>query len=173
MEQAQMWHRRGSPRAAFFGIGYRLKMNTKLEIPEGFAPSEFSRRVPFAERIGPTYMRYTEAGIDVGAWVTEENRNGGQMAHGAFLIALADMATARLAVNAAGAGQGAVHISLSMDFFSAAPVGSWVIARGHIDRKGKSILFCSCDFYVGTENIGRATAVMKIFALKGPVAGDA
>lgn len=145
-----------------------------MDVPDGFTPTQFSRRIPFIELIGPTFMRYTpEGGVDVGAWVTEDNRNGGRMAHGAFLITLADMATARLAINEAGPERGAVHISLSMDFFAPAPVGTWVEARARIDRKGSSILFLGCDFYVDNEKIGRATAVMKILTPRSAPPSDA
>ena len=137
-----------------------------MEVPEGFAPAVFLRPVPFIELIGPTFLRYGEAGIDAGAWITEANRNGGQMAHGAFLLALADMATGRLATVTAGPGYSAVHISLGMEFFAPAPLGAWVEARARLDRKGTSIIFCGCDFYVGTEKIGRATAVLKTIRIK-------
>lgn len=142
------------------------KMEMGKDIPEGFTPTQFRVPVPFTDLIGPTWTRLLTDGADVGAWVTESVRNGGQMAHGAFLMALADSATARAANTTLAPDQYVLHVNLSMDFFAPAPVGTWVEARARVERKGSSMLFCGCGFYVGEEKIANATAVMKIITLR-------
>jgi hypothetical protein len=44
--------------------------------------------------------------------------------------------------------------------------GAWVEARARVERKGRSMIFSSCNFYVGDEKIGHASAVMKITSVR-------
>ena len=130
-------------------------------IPEGFSPSKFAMKVPFAEQFAPTYQKIHQDGVDIGAWVTKDVRNGGQMAHGGFLMTLGDIATGRAATAVMGDDRFTVHLSFNMNFYAAAPVGAWIEARGRVNKRGRSIVYCSCDYYVNNQLIGRADAVLK------------
>lgn len=143
-------------------------MATTHPIPAGFEPTQYALPVPFAEGIGPTYQRLVENGIDIGAWVTQDRRNGGKMAHGGFLMTLGDIASGRAAIEAMGADRFTVHVSFTMNFYGAASLGSWVEVHARIQRQGKSMLFCNCDYFADGEKIGNASTVMKSSELRRP-----
>lgn len=136
-------------------------MTSPRPVPAGFEPTHFPMRVPFAEKMGPTFQRLVPNGIDIGAWVTDDNRNGGKMAHGGFLMTLGDIASGRAAVIATDIHHFTVHVSFTMNFYAAAPLGSWVEVHARIERQGKSMLFCHCDYFADGAKIGTATTVLK------------
>lgn len=136
-------------------------IDIKRTVPPGFAPADFGWPVPFLELIGDLHIKETEAGIVAGTWVTDEKRNGAQMAHGGLLLTLADLATGYAGYRLVEEGQFLVHVSLSMDFYAPAPVGAWVEARVKMESQGKSIFNAACEFFVEEKKIGHARAILK------------
>jgi acyl-coenzyme A thioesterase PaaI-like protein len=130
------------------------------QVPEGFTPTKFRIPVPFVELVGPTWMRVLPdgAGAGAGAWVGDPVRNGGNMAHGGYLLTLADIATVRAANTTLAANEYVLPVNLSMGFYAPALLAAWVEARARVERKGRSMIFSTCNFYVGDENIGHASA---------------
>jgi uncharacterized protein (TIGR00369 family) len=143
------------------------------DIPAGFEPAQFRMQVPFIDLVGPVYMRLSDGGCDIGARVEQRHRNGGRIAHGGFLMTLADIATARAAALLLPDDRANLHVNISMDFYAAAPLGSWVEARARVERQGKSMTFCNCDFFVDGAKVGHATAVLKSIAFRPRAPVDA
>ena len=137
-------------------------MPTVNELPDGFLPIDFELQIPFVENFFPTYERVHDNGVDVGARVTKSVCNAGNMAHGAFLMALGDFATTRAAFERVERDQQfTVHLNFNMNFYAPAPLDSWVEARARVTRQGKSIVYTCCDFFADGSPVGRADAILK------------
>ena len=130
--------------------------------PEGFSPTDFGLRIPFVDNFFPTYERVNGERVDIGARVTPECCNAGGMAHGAFLMALGDFATTRAVFASVGShNRFTVHLNFQMNFYAAAPLGVWLEARARVSRRGRDIIYTSCDYFADGEQIGHADAILK------------
>jgi acyl-coenzyme A thioesterase PaaI-like protein len=129
-------------------------------IPEGFSPCVFDVAVPFSDQL-KVYHRVHEDGVDIGAWILDEYRNGGPMAHGGFLMTLGDIATGFAVNEVMGQDRFTVHVSFNMSFYAGVPVGSWLLVRASVGRRGRELVFAGCDYWVGDQRVGRGEAVLK------------
>ena len=140
-------------------------MLSKRAIPDGFTPCRFEVPVPFSDAMD-LYHRVHDQGIVIGIWVDEHYRNGGQMAHGGFLMALGDIATGHATSELMGTDRYTVHVSFNMNFYSSVPIGCWLEVHGKVNRRGREIVFASCDYIVNGAVLGHADAVLKSAPIK-------
>lgn len=133
---------------------------SKHSIPEGFVRCRFEVPVPFSDNL-EVYHRVYDDGVTIGAWVLEDYRNGGPMAHGGFLMTLGDMATGHAVNQVKGTKRFTVHISFNMHFYSVVPVGAWVEVNARVTKEGRELVFANCDYVVAGKIVGHADAVMK------------
>ena len=137
-------------------------MSSHRPPPGGFTPIDFGLDIPFVEHFFPTYERVTADGVDIGAWITDPCCNAGKMAHGAFLMALGDFATTRATFEQTGKhNRFTVHLNFSMNFYAPAPLGCWLEARARVARRGRSVIYTTCDYFADGEPVGRADAILK------------
>lgn len=129
-------------------------------IPEGFSPCVFDVAVPFSDQL-KVYQRVHEDGVDIGAWILDEYRNGGPMAHGGFLMTLGDIATGCAVNEVMGQDRFTVHVSFNMSFYAGVPLGSWLLVKASVGRRGRELVFAGCDYWVGDQRVGRGDAVLK------------
>ena len=130
--------------------------------PEGFSATDFDLDIPFVENFFPTFERVDDDGVTIGARVTGACCNAGQMAHGAFLMALGDFATTRATFEKVGRrNRFTVHLNFNINFYGPAPRGSWLEARARVTRQGRSIVYTNCDYFADGEPVGRADAILK------------
>lgn len=131
-------------------------------IPEGFLPTQFGLTIPFVENFFPTFQRLHDDSVEISARVTEGCCNAGNMAHGAFLMAQGDFATTKATFEVVGSrNRFTVHLNFTMNFFAAAPLGSWLIASARISKLGESIVYTNCDYFADGALIGHAEAILK------------
>jgi acyl-coenzyme A thioesterase PaaI-like protein len=107
------------------------------------------------------YHKVHEDGVDIGAWILDEYRNGGPMAHGGFLMTLGDIATGFAVNEVMGQDRFTVHVSFNMSFYAGVPVGSWLLVKASVGRRGRELVFAGCDYWVGDQRVGRGEAVLK------------
>jgi acyl-coenzyme A thioesterase PaaI-like protein len=129
-------------------------------IPKGFSPCRFEVPVPFSDGMD-LYHRVHDQGVVIGVWVQDKYRNGGQMAHGGFLMALGDIATGHATSELMGKDRYTVHVSFNMNFYSSVPIGCWLEVHGKVNRRGREVVFASCEYLVDGALYGRADAVLK------------
>lgn len=129
-------------------------------IPEGFSPCRFEVPVPFSDAMDLYHCAH-DHGVVIGIWVEDKYRNGGQMAHGGFLMALGDIATGHATSELMGKDRYTVHVSFNMNFYSSVPIGCWLEVHGKVNRRGREVVFASCEYLVDDKVYGRADAVLK------------
>ncbi len=100
------------------------------EIPDG----------QFAAMVGPLYMRRDGAGTSYGFCVEARHGNVRGNLHGGMLMTLADQILGLTVVEALG-HMSLATISLNNEFVAGANVGDWLIGRGEIIRRTRSLVF--------------------------------
>ena len=133
---------------------------SKRFVPEGFVPCAFEVPVPFVDNLEVYYREHADS-VDIGAWVLDDYRNGGPMAHGGFLMTLGDIATGHAVSMRKGINRFSVHISFNMNFYTSVPVGAWLEVRAKVTKEGRELVFSTCDYVVDGQVVGHADAVMK------------
>jgi uncharacterized protein (TIGR00369 family) len=126
-------------------------------IPPGFERVQSSS--PFADTLGPLYLRRDGDVTVVAMRVEERHTNRRAIAHGGMLASLADCALS-LGLSVACEGRHSfVTVNLSSDFVDAARPGDWL--EGHVDvqRIGRRVAFANCYLQVGEKRILRASGV--------------
>ncbi len=133
-------------------------MAPERELAEGFA---LLRTSPFAQRLGPLYLRNDPSCPTFGMTVGPEHANNQGSGHGGFLAALVDIATTRGTWLIVG-GNGSVRtLSSNIDFVAPVAVGSWVEAAVTVDRAGTRTVFASCRITCEGSLVARATVVLS------------
>jgi acyl-coenzyme A thioesterase PaaI-like protein len=119
--------------------------------PTGFVPMAppgiFLNRAAF-------YFGRDEAGgaTSVGTWITEDQANSEQVAHGGFLLTFADFALSYVLLG--------ITLNLSADFLRPAPVGEWLEAKVIARRRSASLIFADA---IATTNGRDALRISGIF----------
>lgn len=101
-------------------------------VPDGY--ERHARRSPLTDPWEPLYARTRATDISLAVELREPHCNSRGFAHGGLVSALADNAMGWSAVAAARATldpppQGAVTVSLTLDFIDSANVGEWLEVR--------------------------------------------
>jgi len=112
---------------------------------------------PFVAQVGPIHVN--DEGV-LGVHVREEHKNTLGTVHGGFLMTLADVAAGRTARRAIGDGAVVRTVSATVDFLSAAAVGTWLEVETTVDRVGRRAVFTSCRVTSAETTIARASVVL-------------
>lgn len=119
--------------------------------PDGFAPME----VPgaFLNRSAHYFARQeTACATTVGTWITPNQVNSEDFAHGGFLLTFADFAMSYILTG--------ITINLSMDFLRLVPLGVRLETTKSARRKSKKIIFADA---IATSNGTEALRMSGIF----------
>ncbi|HEY3654326.1 MAG TPA: PaaI family thioesterase [Steroidobacteraceae bacterium] len=112
----------------------------------------------FSNHLGDFYERTSPTGRSVAIRVRAEHCNSQGVAHGGFLLALADLALS-YGTYEPGDAPPRITLSLSTDFAGVAREGEWVEAHVDVQKAGRSVIFANCFICVGDKRIVRASGV--------------
>ena len=132
-----------------------------IDPPPGF--EDFGRRhIGFVTLIGPLFIKH-EDGVDTIGWrVQRPHCNAYPMAHGGMTTAFADILTSYAVYSKQEPRGEVLTISLTTDFLSAAPLGSWVQGSGKVVMMGASVAFSTCEIYADGKLIAHGSGKFKI-----------
>ncbi len=139
---------------------------TDAQVPEGFRDLGFD--YGFLRGIGPLYARRDEAGLSLGFRVEQRHCNAMNVAHGGMLATFMDMQVplGTRVLDERLFNTLMMTISLSVDFFGPAPMGSWVSGETQLLRTTRNLVFAQGLMAADGTPIARASAVFRI----GPTA---
>jgi uncharacterized protein (TIGR00369 family) len=127
-------------------------------VPAGYAP--ITDGGPFAEHIGPLFVRVQDGTI--GVRVEDRHLNVAGTAMGGFLATLVDLAFGR-AIRSAADGEAAVAtVSLTTDYLRPASPAAWLEAHAEVERLTGRLAFGDCSVRADGEEIVRARAVFAV-----------
>jgi acyl-coenzyme A thioesterase 13 len=124
-------------------------------------PPSYNRLVfksAFANHLGEFYERISPTGRSVAIRVRSQHCNSLGVAHGGFLLALADLALSH-GTYEPGDAPPRITLSLSTDFAGVAREGDWVEAHVDVQKAGRRVIFANCFICVGERRIARASGV--------------
>jgi acyl-coenzyme A thioesterase 13 len=127
----------------------------ELHVPSGFEPFEPS---PFFASIGSVWVR-REVPPTFGMRIEERNTNSMGTAHGAVLVALADLVLGRGIRAVAGENVHVVAASLTADFASPVRIGEWIEGRADIQRRSGRTIFANCYLMRNEERAVRVSGI--------------
>jgi acyl-coenzyme A thioesterase 13 len=112
----------------------------------------------FAHHLGEFYERISPTGRSVAIRVQPQHCNSQGVAHGGFLLALADLALSYGTYDP-GEAPPRITLSISTDFAGVARQGEWVEAHVDVQKAGRRVIFANCFICVGEKRIVRASGV--------------
>lgn len=134
---------------------------SQIVAPPGYEPIV---EVGFNKYIGPVYKRSSaEPGAEKRFWIGLKPHmlNGGNMAHGGFLMSVADIVMGYSVKEATG-GLPSSTVSLNCDFVAGAKADDVVEATATVTRKTRSLVFMSGELTAGGRAVLTATGIWKI-----------
>ena len=138
-----------------------------LAPPESF--ELFASESPFIHLVGPFFVSGLGGRRRVGTRVMEHHLNKGNVAHGGFLLTLADVALS-LGSFEPGDVPPKVTLSLNTEFAGPVRVGDWIEAEVDVIRIGRSLSFLRCDMTCDGERFASASGTFR--NLSPPADGD-
>lgn len=87
--------------------------------------------------------------------------NGADMAHGGFLMSVADIIMG-YSVHEATGGQPASTVTLNCDFVSAAKGDALLLGRTHITRRTRSLVFVSAELAADGKPVLAVSGIWKV-----------
>lgn len=130
--------------------------------PPGFEVWDPGHR-GFIRLCGPLYIKTVGECPTFGMRVTQDHINIGGVAHGGFLVTLADTALGVSVSRMRDVPHAQVTASLSVDFLGVVKLGDWLEGDVHVDRMGKRLAFATCYLTVNKARVLRSSA---LFALR-------
>ncbi len=124
----------------------------RLAMPRGFIGTN-----------GPLYMRQDAAGgVELGMLVEARHGNPMGVCHGGMLLTFADILLA-VTVRHAEPQLGMMPtVSMSTDFLSGAPVGSFLIGSGRLLKRTRRLAFADGRVTAGDRPVLRLSGILKI-----------
>ena len=134
------------------------------DAPEGFAPHP--RKSPLTDAWEPLYSREDDGAVRIGLRAERKHCNSRGFVHGGLIAALADNAMGlsyglTLRRDGRPVEGGAVTLSLSLDYVSAAQVGAWLEIAPRVIKAGRSIGFVDALVTADGAVVARASATFK------------
>jgi acyl-coenzyme A thioesterase 13 len=128
-------------------------------VPDGFEAFASS---PFFATVGPAWIRRRDVPPTFGIRIEPRHCNSGGTAHGALLVALADLALGRGIRAVAGRDVRLVTAGLSVDFARPIAVGEWVEAQADIQQRTRRTVFANCYLVSTGQRAVRASGIYTI-----------
>jgi acyl-coenzyme A thioesterase PaaI-like protein len=120
---------------------------------------------PFLHRLsdfGNIYRRETDQVI--GIRISSAHTNMHSVAHGGLLATIADCAIGN-AINTR-LDTAVVTVQMSLSYLSATPDGSWLEAHVGIEKRGRALIFASCNLFADDKPV---LNVSSVFAIRRPL----
>jgi acyl-coenzyme A thioesterase PaaI-like protein len=131
-----------------------------MNIPDGFEP--FIENTGYIGHNGPYFVKLASDGSRIFGFATDDRHgNPNNVIHGAALTGFVDTLLGHLIVKETA--RFCATISLSTEFITGAPVGSWVEAAASIKKTTNSLAFVGADVYFEGDILLSASGVFKLF----------
>jgi acyl-coenzyme A thioesterase 13 len=128
-------------------------------VPSGFEVFESS---PFLNAVGPMWIRRREAPPTFGMRIEERHTNTAGTAHGAVLVALADVALGHGIRSVADRPLRLVTAGLTVDFARPVRMGAWVEAQAEIQHQSRRNVFANCYLVSEGQRVVRASGIYTV-----------
>lgn len=115
----------------------------------------------FTALIGPFWARRENASWTYAFRAEPRHANTRGVIHGGMLMSFADQALSLLAWEAAGR-QPCATVGLNNQFIAAAKPGDWIVARGRVVRRTRSLVFMQGTLSVNDGEILSADGIWKL-----------
>ena len=119
----------------------------------------------FSALIGPFWARREDAGWTYAFRAEPRHANPRGVIHGGMLMSFADQALSLLAWEAAGRRPCAT-VGLNNQFIAAAKPGDWIVARGRVVRRTRSLVFMQGILSVNDGEILSADGIWKLLGVE-------
>ena len=116
-------------------------------------------RSNFARHIGPFWRRRGPQGLEFGLLLQPFHANNYGIAHGGVSMSFADHFLGILCVE--GWDQACVTLELSHQFIGAGQVGDFLIGRGAVSRRPRSVAFVKGEITAGDRLILSSSGIWK------------
>lgn len=127
-------------------------------------PNDFKLYNPldgkFSFTIGPYYIKGTYPNIEFGVRILEKHTNVNNVAHGGFLMGLADTVGGHTAYNALK--KKSVTASFNANFIRPVPSNSWIVSKGTILKAGKRTIFIEVSILIEEVLVFQANGLWQI-----------
>ncbi|MGH1421423.1 MAG: PaaI family thioesterase [Hyphomonas sp.] len=132
--------------------------------PEGYSPH--FRKSGFTTPWEPLFSRIGDDDVSIGVFVDEAHCNSRNVAHGAFIAALADNSMG-LSCGESLRKDGRVvssleTVTLTTDYIAKARIGDWVTVHCSVVDTGEELAFASCIVKANDEILARSNATYRI-----------
>ena len=121
---------------------------------------------PYMNWIGPVWRRMAEGGFEYGIVGQEKHANHRNTVHGGVIMAFADYALGRVAVDMIG-HDSQVTAQIDLQFVATAEIGSLLVGRCEIVRRTSSLFFLRGTIETGATTIASAQGVWKAVRSNG------
>lgn len=129
--------------------------------PPGFELG-YGQHVGFYTVNGPYYVGYSNGDPSVGLRLTEAHRNSLDGCHGAVIAGLADFQPVCLRPLIGILDQAIPTVSLTVNFLSPAPIGSWLQLSVKLMRRTRSLVFSDGVITADGALVAHTTGIFKI-----------
>ena len=116
--------------------------------------------------LGPVWRRQGGDGFEYGIVGQEKHANHRNSVHGGVIMAFADYALGRTAVDLIG-HDSQVTAQIDLQFVATAEIGSLLIGRGEIIRRTSSLFFVRGTIEAGGKIVASAQGVWKTVKANG------
>lgn len=128
-------------------------------VPDGFEAFDSS---PFLTVVGPVWVRRQHVPPTFGIRIEERHTNTVGTAHGAMLVALADLALGHGIRAVAGRNLRLVTAGLTADFAGPVRVGDWVETQADIQHQSRRNVFANYYLVSGGQRVVRASGIYTV-----------
>ena len=112
------------------------------------------------DHIGPFFFTLEGEHPRTAFRVQEHNCNAHDSVHGGVLMAFADY-TLCMGANG-GENESVITVSLNSEFTAPAFKDDLIVGKGKVVRRGKSMVFVSCELFANEQVVLMASAVVKL-----------
>ncbi len=132
--------------------------------PEGYSPH--FRKSGFTSPWEPLFSRISDDDVSIGVFVDEAHCNFRDVAHGAFIAALADNSMS-LSCGENLRKDGRVvssleTVTLATDYIAKAKIGDWVAVHCEVVNTSGGLAFANCIVKANGEVVARSNATFRI-----------
>ena len=132
-----------------------------LDVPAGFKRVKFAG-VAFNVLIGPIYIKHDGTDVTLGFRVQQAHCNPIGILHGGMMMSMADMTAGFVTGFKAGIDKFLPTINMTFDFVAPGKAGDWIDCSGEVVRVTRHMAFATVALHCGTEQLLRASCIMKI-----------
>ena len=128
--------------------------------PAGYMP--LFRSSAFLDLVGPLFYRPEEQTFKVGMRVLPQHANSSGTMHGGLIATLADVSLGYVTSHSRSPALIMSTASLTVDYLSAVPMGSWVESHVSISKIGRNLAFADALICADERQVAKARALFNV-----------